>query len=134
MPGHRLVDALMPSGLPRDKYTLPGAQRLLAPVGLSWPRRGAAEGVWADFRYADSWVWRRCARSPAMSSPPRPETTRAGAGERGVEAELQRYIVESQCSMARELADVEEDLRNWRRVVAMPPCGPFLSAMPVHAI
>src|SRR5215213_4467259 len=40
------------------------------------------------------------------------------AGEGGVEAELQRYMVETQSSVASELADVEEELRNWRRVVA----------------
>jgi carboxylate-amine ligase len=41
-----------------------------------------------------------------------------GAGEGGVEAEFQRYMVETQSSVASELADVEEELRNWRRVVA----------------
>jgi glutamate---cysteine ligase / carboxylate-amine ligase len=41
-----------------------------------------------------------------------------GAGEGGVEAELQRYMVETQSSVASELADVEEQLRQWRRVVA----------------
>ena len=42
-----------------------------------------------------------------------------GAGEGGVEAEkLQRYMVETQSSVASELADVEEKLRRWRRVVA----------------
>jgi glutamate---cysteine ligase / carboxylate-amine ligase len=41
-----------------------------------------------------------------------------GAGEGGVEAELQRYVVEIQSSVASELADVEEELRKWRRVVA----------------
>jgi glutamate---cysteine ligase / carboxylate-amine ligase len=40
------------------------------------------------------------------------------AGEGGVEAELQRYMVETQSSVASELADVEEELRRWRRVVA----------------
>ncbi len=39
-------------------------------------------------------------------------------GEGGVEAELQRYMVETQSSVASELADVEEELRRWRRVVA----------------
>src|SRR4249919_3103286 len=41
-----------------------------------------------------------------------------GAGEGGVEAELQRYMVETQSSVASELADVEEELRKWRGVVA----------------
>jgi glutamate---cysteine ligase / carboxylate-amine ligase len=41
-----------------------------------------------------------------------------GAAEGGVEAELQRYMVETQSSAASELADVEEELRTWRRVVA----------------
>jgi carboxylate-amine ligase len=41
-----------------------------------------------------------------------------GAGEGGVEAELQRYVVETQSSVASELADVGEELRKWRRVVA----------------
>ena len=40
------------------------------------------------------------------------------AGEGGVEAELQRYMVETQSSVASELADVEEELRTWRGVVA----------------
>jgi carboxylate-amine ligase len=40
------------------------------------------------------------------------------AGEGGVEAELQRYMVETQSSVASELGDVEEELRKWRRVVA----------------
>ena len=41
-----------------------------------------------------------------------------GAGEGGVEAELQRYTVETQSSVAGELPDVEEELRKWRHVVA----------------
>jgi glutamate---cysteine ligase / carboxylate-amine ligase len=41
-----------------------------------------------------------------------------GAGEGGVEAELQRYVVETQSTVASELANVEEELRTWRRVVA----------------
>jgi glutamate---cysteine ligase / carboxylate-amine ligase len=41
-----------------------------------------------------------------------------GAGEGGVEAELQRYMVETQSSVASELADLETQLREWRRVVA----------------
>ena len=36
----------------------------------------------------------------------------------GVEAELQRYMVETQSSAASELADIEAGLREWRRVVA----------------
>jgi carboxylate-amine ligase len=40
------------------------------------------------------------------------------AGEGGVEAELQRYMVETQSSVASELDDVEEELRKWRRVLA----------------
>jgi carboxylate-amine ligase len=46
------------------------------------------------------------------------EDTAHGAGEGGVEAELQRYMVETQSSVASELGDVEEQLRSWRRVVA----------------
>jgi carboxylate-amine ligase len=41
-----------------------------------------------------------------------------GAGEGGVDAELQRYVVETQSSVASELADVEEELGEWRRVLA----------------
>ena len=41
-----------------------------------------------------------------------------GADEGGVEAELQRYMVETQSSAASELADIEAELREWRRVVA----------------
>jgi glutamate---cysteine ligase / carboxylate-amine ligase len=41
-----------------------------------------------------------------------------GASEGGVEAELQRYMVETQSSVASELADIEAELRNWRRAVA----------------
>jgi glutamate---cysteine ligase / carboxylate-amine ligase len=41
-----------------------------------------------------------------------------GDGEGGVEAELQRYMVETQSSVSSELADVEEELRKWRRIVA----------------
>ena len=41
-----------------------------------------------------------------------------GAGDGGVEAELQRYMVETQSSVASDLADVEQELRMWRRVVA----------------
>jgi len=41
-----------------------------------------------------------------------------GASEGGVDAELQRYVVETQSSVASELADVEEELGEWRRVVA----------------
>jgi glutamate---cysteine ligase / carboxylate-amine ligase len=41
-----------------------------------------------------------------------------GGSEGGVEAELQRYMVETQSSVASELADIEAELRNWRRVVA----------------
>jgi carboxylate-amine ligase len=41
-----------------------------------------------------------------------------GVGEGGVEAELQRYVVETQSSVASELVDVGEELRKWRRVVA----------------
>jgi carboxylate-amine ligase len=40
------------------------------------------------------------------------------AGEGGVEDEFQRYMVETQSSPASQLADVEEELRRWRRVVA----------------
>ena len=46
------------------------------------------------------------------------EDSVGGAGEGGVEAELQRYVVEIQSSAASELADVEEELRQRRRVVA----------------
>ena len=41
-----------------------------------------------------------------------------GAGEGGVEAELQQYMLETQSSVASDLADVGEELRKWRRVVA----------------
>ena len=41
-----------------------------------------------------------------------------GAGEGGVEAELQQYMVETQSSVASDLAHVGEELRKWRRVVA----------------
>jgi glutamate---cysteine ligase / carboxylate-amine ligase len=41
-----------------------------------------------------------------------------GAGQGGVEAELQRYMVETQSSVASELADVGEELRQWRGAVA----------------
>ena len=41
-----------------------------------------------------------------------------GAGEGGVEAELQRYMVETQSSAASELGDIKAELRNWRRAVA----------------
>jgi glutamate---cysteine ligase / carboxylate-amine ligase len=41
-----------------------------------------------------------------------------GPSEGGVEAELQRYMVEIQSSVASELADIEAELRNWRRAVA----------------
>ncbi len=41
-----------------------------------------------------------------------------GAGKGGVEAELQRNMVETQSSVANELADVEEELRKWRHVLA----------------
>jgi carboxylate-amine ligase len=46
------------------------------------------------------------------------EDTAHEAAEGGVEAELQRYMVETQSSVASELADVAEELRNWRHVVA----------------
>ena len=36
-------------------------------------------------------------------------------GGGGVEDEFQRYMVETQSSVASELADVEEELRRWRR-------------------
>ncbi len=36
----------------------------------------------------------------------------------GVEAELQRYMVETQSSAASDLADVDKELREWRQVVA----------------
>jgi carboxylate-amine ligase len=40
------------------------------------------------------------------------------AGEGGVEPELQRYMVETQSSVASDLSDVDTELREWRRVVA----------------
>jgi glutamate---cysteine ligase / carboxylate-amine ligase len=46
------------------------------------------------------------------------EDSEQGAGEGGVEGELQRYMVETQSSVASDLADVEEELRKWRRVLA----------------
>jgi glutamate---cysteine ligase / carboxylate-amine ligase len=39
-------------------------------------------------------------------------------GEGGVEAELQRYMVETQSSAASDLSDVDKELREWRQVVA----------------
>ena len=42
----------------------------------------------------------------------------SGPAAGGVEAELQRYMVETQSSVASELADVADELRKWRRVVA----------------
>jgi carboxylate-amine ligase len=53
-----------------------------------------------------------------------------GAGEGGVEAELQRYMVETQSSAASELADVEEALRKWRRVVASVARKPAPASQP----
>jgi len=41
-----------------------------------------------------------------------------GGSEGGVEPELQRYMVETQSSVASELADIEAELRDWRRAVA----------------
>jgi glutamate---cysteine ligase / carboxylate-amine ligase len=41
-----------------------------------------------------------------------------GADAGGVDAELHRYMVETQSSAASELADLEAELRQWRRVVA----------------
>lgn len=54
-----------------------------------------------------------------------------GAGEGGVEAELQRYMVETQSSVASELADVEEELRKWRRVVASAAREAALALQPL---
>jgi carboxylate-amine ligase len=42
----------------------------------------------------------------------------AGGEGGGVEAELQRYMVETQSSPASDLSDVGEELRKWRQVVA----------------
>jgi glutamate---cysteine ligase / carboxylate-amine ligase len=42
----------------------------------------------------------------------------AGGEGGGVEAELQRYMVETQSSAASDLADVDKELREWRQVVA----------------
>jgi glutamate---cysteine ligase / carboxylate-amine ligase len=39
-------------------------------------------------------------------------------GEGGVEAELQRYMVETQSSAASDLSDIDKELREWRQVVA----------------
>jgi glutamate---cysteine ligase / carboxylate-amine ligase len=39
--------------------------------------------------------------------------------EGGVEGELQRYMVETQSSVQTDLADVERELRDWRRAVAV---------------
>ena len=53
-----------------------------------------------------------------------------GAGEGGVEAELQRGMVETQSAVASELADIEEQLRRWRRVVAAAAGKPALASRP----
>jgi glutamate---cysteine ligase / carboxylate-amine ligase len=42
----------------------------------------------------------------------------SGVDEGGVEAELQRYMVEIQSPVASELDDIGAELRKWRRVVA----------------
>src|SRR3954447_1294643 len=39
--------------------------------------------------------------------------------EGGIEGELQRYMVETQSSVQTDLADVERELREWRRAVAV---------------
>jgi carboxylate-amine ligase len=39
--------------------------------------------------------------------------------EGGVEGELQRYMVETQSSVCTDLADVERELREWRRTVSV---------------
>ena len=51
-------------------------------------------------------------------------------GGGGVEDEFQRYMVETQSSVASELADVEEELRRWRRVVANAAGKPAPASQP----
>ena len=92
------------------------------------PRRGAAEvlgqtsamrtvGVEEELLLID--VHTGKPRSVASQVIAATDEDRAhGAGEGGVEAELQRNMVETQSSVASELADLEEELRKRRRVVA----------------
>ena len=95
---------------------------------MGWPRRGAAEvfgqtaamrtvGVEEELLLVDVHTGKpRSVASQVIAATDRDGVH--GAGEGGVEAELQRYMVETQSSVASELADVEEELRTWRRVVA----------------
>ena len=100
------------------------------PVGPSdgWPRRGAPQvsgqtsamrtvGVEEELLLVDVHTGKpRSVASQVIAATDGDSVH--GAGEGGVEAELQRYMVETQSSAASELADVEEALRKWRRVVA----------------
>ena len=100
------------------------------PVGLShgWPRCGAAEVFGQTSAMRTVGVEEELLLVDVHSGKPRSVASQViaatdgetvpGAGEGGVEAELQRYMVETQSSVASELADVEEELRQWRRVVA----------------
>ena len=114
-----------------DQSILPAAQRFLAarvPVVRATGGGDAVEvlvqtsamrtvGVEEELLLVD--VHTGKPRSVASrSSPPLAGTTRPEPDEGGVEAELQRYMVETQSSAASELADIEAELRQWRRVVA----------------
>jgi glutamate---cysteine ligase / carboxylate-amine ligase len=100
------------------------------PAGLSdgWPRRGAAElfgqtsamrtvGVEEELLLVDVHTGKpRSVANQVIAATDRDSVQAAGEG--GVEAELQRYMVETQSSVASELTDVGEELGKWRRVVA----------------
>jgi hypothetical protein len=100
------------------------------PVGPShgWPRRGATEalGQTAAMQTVDveeelllvdvHTGKRRSIASQVIAATDGDSAHRAGEG--GVEAKLQRYMVETQSSLASELADIEAELRERRRVVA----------------
>jgi len=100
------------------------------PVGRSdgWPRRGATEVLGQTAAMRTVGVEEELLLVDVHTGKPRSIASQViaatdgdsvnGAGEGGVEAELQRYMVETQSSVASELADVEEELRKWRGVVA----------------
>ena len=93
-----------------------------------WPRRGAAEvfgqtsamrtvGVEEELLLVDVHTGKPRSVASQVIAATDGDSVR-GTGEGGVEAELQRYVVETQSSVASELADVEEELHEWRLVVA----------------
>ena len=93
-----------------------------------WPRRGAAEvfgqtsamrtvGVEEELLLVDVHTGKPRSVASQVIAGTDGDSVRGG-GDGGVEAELQRYVVETQSSVASELADVEDELREWRRVVA----------------